>query len=147
MHRLHLLTVGRVKTPWIADGIDVYRQRLKHSCDFRETVIPPGDLTGEMERLTKALRKIDGRVIVLDHRGKTMTSEAFAQWISKKRDDGESLTFVIGGAYGLSDAVRSDADLLLSLGTMTLPHELCQLVFLEQLYRAHEIGRGSGYHH
>lgn len=84
---------------------------------------------------------------MLDDCGKQFSSPEFAQWIGTQRDNGRKITFVLGGAYGLDDRIRSKAKLVLSLSRMTLPHELCKLVFLEQLYRVHTILAGSGYHH
>ncbi len=147
MHRLSLLSVGKIKTPWIADGCAMFIDRLKKQCDFSERILSPGTQVEENDRLVAALEKINGVIVVLDEGGKEYSSPEFASWISKKRDLGDPITFVLGGAFGLDDRVRSTADLVLSLSRMTLPHELCKIVFLEQLYRAHAIIAGSGYHH
>ena len=147
MHRLTLFTVGKVKTPWILDGCQMYIDRLKHSCDFREQILSSGSAVEEHERLSKALSKIDGAIVLLDERGKMMTSPGLATFISSKRDHGTPITFCIGGAYGFNDALRSTASMVLSLSSMTFPHELCKLLFLEQLFRAESILAGSGYHH
>ena len=85
--------------------------------------------------------------MLLDELGEEMTSKEFAQWIGKKRDTGETLTFVIGGAYGVDERIRKSAKKIIAISRMTLPHELCKLMFLEQLYRAHTILEGRGYHH
>lgn len=98
-------------------------------------------------RILKSLEKHRGEVWVLDERGKGMSSLEFSQSLGRARDAGDPLTFVLGGAYGLTDAVRDRADRLLRLSEMTFPHELCRLVFLEQFYRANEILKGGGYHH
>lgn len=147
MHRISLLSVGKIKTPWIADGCSMFIDRLKKQCDFSERILSPGTKEEENDRLLAALEKINGVIVVLDERGKEYSSQEFASWISKKRDLGDSVTFVLGGAFGLDDRIRSKANLVLSLSRMTLPHELCKVVFLEQLYRAHAIMAGSGYHH
>lgn len=97
--------------------------------------------------MTEALVKRDAMKIILDERGKTFTSVDFSKMIETQRDHGRPLLFAIGGAYGFSDDVKKQADLLLSLSPMTLPHELAFLFFAEQLYRAHAIMAGSGYHH
>jgi 23S rRNA (pseudouridine1915-N3)-methyltransferase len=86
-------------------------------------------------------------LILLDSRGRSMTSEAFAAWIGGRRDSGaQHLVFAIGPADGWSDPVRQRADLLLSLGSMTLAHALARLVLAEQLYRAFTILAGHPYH-
>jgi 23S rRNA (pseudouridine1915-N3)-methyltransferase len=86
-------------------------------------------------------------VVLLDSRGRSMTSEAFAAWLGARRDDGaQHIVFAIGGADGWSDAVRQRANLLLSFGPMTLAHTLARLVLAEQLYRAFTILSGHPYH-
>lgn len=83
-------------------------------------------------------------VVLLDGGGREMTSEGFAAWLEERRHDGRPLCFVIGGAFGIS---LPTADLRLSLGRMTLPHQLARVVLVEQLYRAHRILAGEPYHH
>ena len=100
----------------------------------------------ESTRLLGAAKKLDGDLWILDERGKGMTSEIFAKELGKAHDTGTTLIFILGGAYGLTDAVRS-AGRLLRLSDMTLPHELCRVMFLEKLYGVGEINRGTGYHH
>ncbi len=86
-------------------------------------------------------------LILLDSRGKQLSSEAFAAWISTLQvEDRQLLIFAIGPADGWSDRARDQASLLLSLGPMTLPHELARVVFAEQLYRAFSILAGHPYH-
>jgi|SRR5579864_5840029 len=84
---------------------------------------------------------------LLDGRGKQMTSEEFAQWIeSQQSADVQQLVFAIGPADGFSDAARRTASASISLGKMTLPHELARVVLLEQIYRAFTIIRKHPYH-
>lgn len=147
MHKITLLSVGKIKTPWIKDGCVVYEERLSHACDFTNRVLSAGSPAEEHERILSSLEKTSGVIVALDETGKEMTSPEFASWLGTKRDAGSPVTFVLGGAYGLNDRIRSKAALTLALGRMTLPHELCSLVFLEQLYRVHTILAGSGYHH
>jgi 23S rRNA (pseudouridine1915-N3)-methyltransferase len=97
------------------------------------------------------LGKQQGRTIavavLLDSRGKQMTSEVFAAWLGSRRDDGaQHIVFAIGPADGWSEAARSGAQLLLSLGSMTLAHSLARLVIAEQIYRAFTILSGHPYH-
>ena len=147
MQRIRLLSVGQIKTSWISQGCDVHVSRLEHACDFEQIVLQADTPQKEEEKMLKSLEKIRGTIVLLDERGKTMTSPAFAQWIGKKRDAGEEITFVVGGAYGIGQKVKAAHTQSIRLSDMTFPHELCQLIFLEQLYRAHEILKGSGYHH
>ena len=95
--------------------------------------------------------KLQGRttpiLIFLDSRGRQMSSEAFAAWLGKRRDDGaQHLVFAIGPADGWSAEARGRATLLLSLGPMTLAHSLARLVLAEQIYRATTILSGHPYH-
>ena len=101
----------------------------------------------ECERILKRLESTTGQVWALDERGKQMDSQEMSQKIEKLKDAGQPMIIILGGAYGLTDAIRQQADCVLTLSKMTFPHELCRLLFLEQLYRAHEITRGTGYHH
>lgn len=103
--------------------------------------------TEESQTILDRLEKFDGAVWVLDEQGKEMTSQVFSGELENLGNRGESVIFVVGGAYGLTDAVREYADRVIRLSAMTLPHELCQVLFLEQLYRALQIRRGTGYHH
>jgi 23S rRNA (pseudouridine1915-N3)-methyltransferase len=91
--------------------------------------------------------RIPAMAVLLDSRGRQMTSEAFAAWIGKRRDEGaRELVFAIGPADGWSDEARRRAGLLLSLGPLTMAHALARLVVAEQLYRACTILAGHPYH-
>ncbi len=86
-------------------------------------------------------------LVMLDGRGKEMSSERFAGWLGRERDGGrQRIVFGVGPADGWSEQARRRADLLLSLGPMTLPHELARVVLLEQVYRAFTILSGHPYH-
>ncbi len=85
--------------------------------------------------------------VLLDSRGRQMTSESFAAWLGARRDEGaQHIVFAIGPASGWSEGARNRANLLLSLGQLTLAHALARLVLAEQLYRAHTILAGHPYH-
>jgi len=99
----------------------------------------------EGERLSKALPSTD-LIVACDPGGKSMTSEQFGAWLQEQRERAVDVAFVIGGAYGLGESVRSRARVRLSLAPWTLPHELARLVLAEQIYRAGTIGRGEPYH-
>ncbi|MDD5750969.1 MAG: 23S rRNA (pseudouridine(1915)-N(3))-methyltransferase RlmH [Candidatus Peribacteraceae bacterium] len=154
MQKISLLCIGSLKTRFIVEGCVHYVERLRHAFDIEVVELPASkerdpakQAAEESERLLAALSKKEGEIWVLDERGKAMTSVVFAQALGRARDAGRSLIFVLGGAYGLTEEVRKRAQQVLRLSDMTFPHELCRLVFLEQLYRATEIAKGSGYHH
>lgn len=159
--KLRLLAVGRAgtKRPEIA-LIDDYRQRLTWPLTIqeveekrplpnaalkkREGELLLAALDGGKAGSSKASRQI---VVVLDERGRSLTSRDFATRIGAWRDDGAGeIVFVIGGADGHDEAVRTRADLLLSLGSMTWPHQMVRVLLAEQLYRAQQILAGHPYH-
>ena len=153
MSTLTLLCIGKLKTPWIAEGCRAYADRLCRSVHIDVRELPPSrekdgarQAEDESGRLLAAMGKLN-ICIVLDETGERMTSRDFASFLKTLLETGTTAAFVIGGAYGLTEDVRKAAKHVIRLSDMTLPHELCRLVFLEQLYRAVEIGKGSGYHH
>lgn len=154
MHKVNLLVIGKVKESFVKDGVAFFTERLKHAVDLTITELPASrekspelQRDDESQRILHHLQQAEGEVWVLDETGKQMTSRDFAELVQQMQDRGEPMTFVIGGAYGLSDALRKTPHRLFALSSMTLTHEMCRLFFLEQLYRATEINRGSGYHH
>jgi 23S rRNA (pseudouridine1915-N3)-methyltransferase len=153
MQKIVLLVIGKLKESWSKDAATFYEDRLKHAIKLEVVELPPSkekDPTKQKDdesgRLLDAAKKIDGDRWILDERGKGMTSIQFTSAIGEARDAGQKIVFILGGSYGLTDDVRA-AGKLLKLSDMVLPHELCRVVFLEQLYRASEIQKGSGYHH
>lgn len=154
--KLRLLAVGRAgsKRPEIA-LIEEYRQRLTWPFTIQEVeekrpLPSPALKKREGELLLAALgtgkagRQI---AVVLDERGKNLNSRDFATQIGAWRDDGVAeIAFLIGGADGHDAAVRDRADLLLSLGALTWPHQLVRVLLAEQLYRAQQILAGHPYH-
>lgn len=146
--------VGRTERGFVAEGVEHYVKRLERTIDLELVVLPDAgrgetayQQRTESERILAALRPGE-RVVVLDERGSTFTSPAFAAQLGAWRDQGvRQVAFVIGGAYGMTDAVRGRADLVLSLSAMVFPHQLVRVLFVEQLYRAFSILKGTGYHH
>lgn len=97
--------------------------------------------------IDKQQRRAPAITVLLDSRGKQMTSEDFAAWLGRHRDNGAQLiVFAIGPADGWSDTERKQAKLLLSLGPLTLAHALARVVVAEQVYRAFTILAGHPYH-
>jgi len=149
--RVTICAVGRAKGSPAAEICQTYLKRLPWTVDIREVEVRK-NLSGEKLSLAEAdmLRgAMPGRAILvaMDGKGKTLSSEAFAQRLGRWRDDGiADLAFVIGGADGLHPSLIGEADLSLSLGAMTWPHMLARAMLMEQLYRAHTILAGHPYH-
>jgi 23S rRNA (pseudouridine1915-N3)-methyltransferase len=99
------------------------------------------------ESLEKQRSRTTSALVLLDSRGRQLSSEELARWLRRQRDEGrQRIVFAIGPADGWSDEERAHAGLLLSLGPMTLPHELARVVLSEQVYRAFTILAGHPYH-
>jgi 23S rRNA (pseudouridine1915-N3)-methyltransferase len=134
---------GKDKSPSIAALTTDYLQRIG-----RYSPIETHELSSEAT-LFKQRDKLSGaRVLVLlDSGGKQMSSEELAEFVGSHQTRGtQQLLFAIGGADGFTAEARKSADVQLSLGKMTLPHELARVVLLEQLYRAFTILQGHPYH-
>jgi 23S rRNA (pseudouridine1915-N3)-methyltransferase len=133
--RISVIAVGRLRPPY-QDDVEHYRKLLAgHSrlelIEVRgDEKVPPRI----PERAYKVLLASDGR---------ELDSVAFSRWLEERRQNGRDVCFVIGGPKGLD----LEADMRLSLGPMTLPHQLARVVLLEQLYRAHKILAGEPYHY
>lgn len=153
--RLRCVFVGKLKEPFFKQAAEHYIKKLGrfHKLDLVELKDAPGKLPPEDKRLREGralLEALDPKnfVIILDERGKELESRSLAANLQRWTEDpGRTPCFVIGGPFGHSDEVRARADLLLSLGKATWPHELCRVMLLEQLYRAASINKGLPYHH
>lgn len=141
-----LIVVGKIQNDFIAEGISIYEKRLKHYTRF-EKIILNNKKKNESEMILKQIKANDF-VVLLDERGTEFSSMEFSNFIQQKMNHSVSnLIFVIGGAFGFSNILYQRANFQLSLSKMTLPHELAQLIFMEQLYRAFTILKNEKYHH
>jgi 23S rRNA (pseudouridine1915-N3)-methyltransferase len=135
---------SRKKTRLLEDALEEFTSRLGHYATIDQ------DQFASEATLGKALQKssrVPARLILLDARGRALSSEELAAWIGRERDSGtQHLRFAIGPADGWSKESRDRADLLLSFGPMTFPHELARVMLAEQLYRAFTILAGHPYH-
>lgn len=155
--KITLLTVGKTDRDWVRQGLDIYVSRLKHYIPFILNEIPELKnvsalsreqiKTKEGELILKNIRPTDD-VILLDEHGKEYTSVQMAGILQDKISrSGKDMVFVIGGAYGFSDAVYARANSKISLSKMTFSHQMVRAIFAEQLYRAFTIIKGEPYHH
>jgi 23S rRNA (pseudouridine1915-N3)-methyltransferase len=134
--RISVIAVGRLRPPF-QDDVEHYRKLIAGLA--RVELI-------EVREDEKVPPRIPDRayVILLSNEGRMFDSPALSEWLEERRQDGRDLCFVIGGPRGLE---LERCDLRLSLGLMTLPHQLARVVLLEQLYRAHKILAGEPYHY
>lgn len=141
--KLTIAWIGKTKDRAIQDLTDKYLERLAHYANVESLSLKDdGKLLmlsgGKSERHT---------LIALDSRGKQLSSESLAEFLRGHQNRGSAhLVFAVGGADGLSEQVKNTAAFTLSLGKMTLSHELARVVLLEQLYRAFTILKGHPYH-
>lgn len=145
MSNLVLLAVGKIKNASLANLQQDYLNRLLHytRCELVEV----RDAADVREALLKKLQPQD-YVVVLDETGRQFTSPSFSRHLQTIYNQStKRLVFIVGGAYGLDLEIKNRAQLVLSLATLTLPHELARVLLLEQLYRAHTILKGEKYHH
>ena len=159
MLSIRVLALGKIKEPYLKEGLAEYTKRLGTMIRLQTVELPDEKLP---ERLSKAelaqVKELEGRritralrtgeyVIALDRTGKEFSSEQFADELSMLALSGRSnLVFIIGASCGLSEEVLHRADLCLSFGMFTFPHQLMRLILLEQIYRACKISRGETYH-
>ncbi len=154
-----ILTVGKLKEKYLRDGVDEFVKRVRpyggiQIIEIGEAKI--GDKPNDAERQEAVLeegRKLLKLVppksyfVLLDVYGKTQSSEVLAQKIATLEVDGISeMCFVIGGAFGVSEELRKQADFKLSFSPMTFTHQMIRLLLVEQIYRACKINRHEPYH-
>lgn len=157
--KIKVITVGKLKEKYLKEGIAEYSKRLSRFTKLELIELPDEktpDRASQAENeqiLQKESDRIMGKiadrdyVIALAIEGKQFPSEAFSQLLSDVTVRGYSdIAFIIGGSLGLAPVVKKRADLLMSFGQLTLPHQLMKLVLVEQIYRAFMIQQGSPYH-
>lgn len=160
MQKIDLICVGKLNAAYCAAGVAEYQKRLAALCDFHIIELPEEPISeknaGEAV-IQKALEK-EGKAILASLRrgaclvalcveGKPISSEELAALVAQKAVSGAGdMAFVIGSSHGLAPAVKAAADRCISLGRITLPHQLARLVLAEQLYRAFAINHHIKYH-
>ncbi len=157
--KIKIVTVGKLKEKYLKDGIAEYSKRISRFAKLEMIELADEktpDKASEIENQkileiegARILSKVGERdfVFVLAIEGKTFSSEEFSKQLEEASIKGYStLTFVIGGSLGLAASVKNRANLSVSFGRLTLPHQLMRLVLVEQIYRAFTIQQGSPYH-
>jgi 23S rRNA (pseudouridine1915-N3)-methyltransferase len=155
--KFRIVAVGHKMPAWINAGFTEYAQRMPREARVELIEIKPAARAGggdkstqqwlavEAERIRAALPARACKV-VLDERGKALATADIARRIERWKQDGVDVAFIIGGADGTARGLQQEADLLLSLSPLTLPHGLCRVMLAEQLYRAVSLLAGHPYH-
>ncbi len=155
--KCELWWVGKTNADYLKEGIAVYTKRLSRYTSFAIKEI--ADQKNAKNLSTKELKNKEGLsilerlepkdyVILLDENGKSYTSVQFAKQIEKLQSASyQKIIFIIGGAYGFSDALYERAQTKMALSTMTFSHQMVRMIFCEQLYRAFSINNNEPYHH
>ena len=155
--KITLLAIGKTGTKYLRDGIEIYTKRIGYYVPFEFKVLP--DIKTTKSLTIDKQKELEGKqylsfiqsgdvVVLLDEKGKEMTSREFSVYLDKKMVTvAKNLIFVIGGPYGFSQEMYNRANEKLSLSKMTFSHEMIRLFFVEQIYRAMTILKGEPYHH
>lgn len=153
--QLIVAAVGHKMPGWIEEGFGEYVKRMPPECRIHLKEIKPVDRSGsrsvdtvmalERARIEAVIPK-GARVIILDERGRDLTTVQLAQQLTQWQQDGRDVTFVIGGADGLDAGFKAAADQLIRISSMTLPHGMVRVLLAEQLYRAWSITQNHPYH-
>jgi 23S rRNA (pseudouridine1915-N3)-methyltransferase len=150
--KIQVLGIGKIREPYFREAVEEYTRRIGHYIPIRvrdaakEISGSEQDLETAYGRLQKEHHRADLKV-ALDREGRIMSSEDLAAWFEKAMLDSVGLiSFIIGGPHGLAGSALIDSDQTISLGAMTLPHQMARLLLVEQVYRAFTIIRGEPYH-
>ncbi len=160
--RLTVIAFGKLKTPGLRQAADHYVKGLRHWSQVEELELRAAAAVEKSPEARRLVQEKEAaqlrdhlqrrgrerlRLCILDETGRTMTSRAWAQMLSCWQDAGaQEAVFCVGSALGFDEQVRQMADEVLSFGPQTLPHELCRVVLLEQLFRAQSILHNHPYH-
>lgn len=156
MMKFKIVAVGKIKESFYRDAVAEYLKRLSRFAAVEIVEVAESAFNGEpndkqIEKIVEAegqsiLQRCEGFVTVMDVAGQLIDSVELSRTISKNKQTNSVFTFVIGGSYGLSQAVKAKANARLSFGKITLPHQLFRVVLCEQLYRACCIENNVSYH-
>ncbi len=153
--QLIIAAVGHKMPAWIETGFQEYAKRMPPECKLVLKEIKPVDrasnknaesvMVQERTRIEAVLPK-GGRMIALDERGQDLTTMQMSQLLTQWQQQGGDVTFVIGGADGLDAELKKNADMLMRISSLTLPHGMVRVLLAEQLYRAWSITQNHPYH-
>ena len=155
--RLILWSIGKQNEDYVNEGIEDFTARINHYFPCEWKLLAPTKYAAslsenelreaESQALLKNLDPVD-YMVLLDERGKMLSSPQLAKIVGERAVNGaRKIHFVIGGAYGVTEAVRQKADFVWQLSQLVFPHQLVRLILAEQLYRACTILKNEKYHH
>ena len=153
--QLVIAAVGHKMPAWIENGFGEYVKRMPPDCRITLKEIKPVERSGSktaetamaLERTKiEAIMPKGARIIALDERGKDLTTMQLSQSLTQWQQDGRDVLFVIGGADGLDPELKRNADMLIRVSSLTLPHGMVRVLLAEQLYRAWSITQNHPYH-
>ncbi len=155
LKQLRIISVGKIRLPFWREAYGYYLEKLSHWRKITDTVIKdaPAELPPEKRALDESLRLAGAAdeadyIICLDEKGSMMDSRAFSSFLADiSASAGVRPCFVVGGPYGIRDAILGRAKRTIAFGRHTLPHEMARVLLLEQLYRAECILHSIPYHH
>ncbi len=155
--KIQFWSIGKNNEPYIKEGVKDFTERISKYFPVEWNIIPVPKNAGMMSEMDLkkkegetilAWLKKDDYMVALDERGKEMSSEKLAEFIQARANESiKTLVFIIGGVFGLDEAVLKKANYIWSLSRLTFPHQLVRLVLAEQVYRACTIIRNEKYHH
>jgi 23S rRNA (pseudouridine1915-N3)-methyltransferase len=155
--KIHFWSVGKAHEPFVKSGIEIFTKRISHYYNVEWKIIPSvkncenlstNNLKKAEADLILKLLQQDDILIVLDEKGKQLSSEQLAELINQKANQStKNLIFLIGGAYGVNETILKKAAFTWSLSQLVFPHQLVRLILAEQVYRACTIQRNEKYHH
>ncbi len=148
--KIIILAIGKEKDFGGLDLVREYTDRISHYCTCEWKYVPTSSVSEDNARILEIIKKekSGSYVIALDEKGREYDSPTFASQIQSRMNESvRTLFFVIGGSYGLSEEVRTHANMTMALSKLTFPHQLVRLILVEQIYRAFSIIRGEKYHH
>lgn len=150
MLSIDLIVIGALKKGSLYDLCADYQKKIRWRLNlhvYESKIRDPAAMQIDEHKKIMSLIKPDSFVVAMDERGQSIKSTVFASKIETLQDSGQkNIQFIIGGADGLNDVIRSRANLLLSFGKQTWPHMFARVMLLEQIYRAQQILAGHPYH-
>lgn len=148
--KIDIIAFGKAKGTEFYGGLQEFEKRIGSSISITELSAVKGDNKDDMlrkeEKILEPYFATNNYKIILDGTGKTFSSQQFSEKLITLSHDYKKLSFFIGSSFGFSEKIKTQANLLLSLSNMTMPHILARLVLIEQIYRAIMINKGHPYH-